>query len=134
MEIKIIIPGEPTAKGRPRVIKKGFAFTPQKTENYEAYVKALWIAKHGYTHITEPIQVELNFYHSIPKSFSKAKKQMAKDEVLRPTKRPDMDNCIKAITDALNEVAYADDSQIVGIVANRYYADMARVEIEIKTI
>ena len=33
---------------------------------------------------------------------------------IRPTKRPDLDNIAKAVLDALNGLAYQDDSQIVG--------------------
>lgn len=32
---------------------------------------------------------------------------------LLPTKKPDIDNIVKAVLDALNEVAYRDDTQVV---------------------
>ena len=43
--------------------------------------------------------------------------------IKRPTKKPDIDNAIKAIADALNGVAYYDDSQIVYIEATKHYAE-----------
>lgn len=37
----------------------------------------------------------------------------------------DLDNCVKMVQDALNEVAYADDSQIVRVEAEKVYCDQA---------
>jgi Holliday junction resolvase RusA-like endonuclease len=50
---------------------------------------------------------------------------------IRPTKRPDVSNVIKIIEDALNGLAYRDDSQIVRVVGEKYYSDSPRVEVEI---
>jgi Holliday junction resolvase RusA-like endonuclease len=49
----------------------------------------------------------------------------------RPTKRPDLDNCIKSITDALNGIAYQDDSYIVEVIARKWWAEQPLVEITI---
>ena len=50
---------------------------------------------------------------------------------IRPTKKPDCDNCIKSITDALNGIAYIDDSQIVSIECEKWYSDRPRAEVMI---
>ena len=36
-----------------------------------------------------------------------------------PLKKPDMDNIVKVIADALNSVAYQDDSQVVLVKAKK---------------
>ena len=40
-----------------------------------------------------------------------------------PLKKPDIDNCIKVILDSLNGIAYKDDSQVVSLKIEKYYAD-----------
>ena len=49
----------------------------------------------------------------IPVSWSKAKRQEALEGKLAHMGKPDWDNVGKIITDALNEVAWHDDSQII---------------------
>lgn len=125
---------EPVAKGRPRFTAKGHAYTPQKTADYESLIRECWLAAYGKTQLTGYIEMALDFYVPIPKSMSKADKQKAIECELRPDKRPDIDNYIKAIMDALNEVAYWDDKQIVSLRAEKWYATEPRVEIRIKEV
>jgi len=79
--------------------------------------------------------VKMSIYISkaIPKSTPKKTAAMMKSGEIRPTKKPDVDNYIKSICDALNGVAYVDDSQIVEIRCRKYYDDGQgeRVEIEL---
>lgn len=50
----------------------------------------------------------------------------------RPTVRPDLDKCLRAVLDALTGVAYADDSQVVAVVTDKVYGpcDCTIVEVE----
>jgi Holliday junction resolvase RusA-like endonuclease len=50
---------------------------------------------------------------------------------IRPAKKPDADNIMKAIADALNGIAYKDDSQIVNVTITKWYSDTPRVEVAI---
>ena len=54
--------------------------------------------------------------------------------LIRPTKKPDIDNVVKALADALNHVAYRDDTQIVDCQVRKFYADEPRVEVLIRQI
>ena len=47
----------------------------------------------------------------------------------RPTVKPDLDNLDKAVMDALNKVAYKDDSQIVAKVSKKHYAEVPTVKV-----
>ena len=58
----------------------------------------------------------------VPKSASKKRRQEMLDAKIYPTKKPDLDNCIKQL-DALNGVAFADDSQIIYIDAAKRYME-----------
>lgn len=42
--------------------------------------------------------------------------------------RPDTDNYVKGILDALNGIVVKDDSKIVDIVAQKFYSDTPRIE------
>lgn len=131
--IRFIIPGEPVAKGRPRVTKWG-TYTPEKTKNYETLVRELYIIQHGQTLLEGELEVKIKAYFTIPKSTSKKKKALMIGKDIRPTKKPDIDNVMKSVTDALNEIAYKDDSQIVSATVSKYYSEEPRVEVEISKI
>lgn len=82
--------------------------------------------------LTGELYMSINAYFQIPKSETKGRKLAMKNSVIRPTKRPDIDNIIKIIADSLNKLAYGDDSQIVAVAANKFYTeDNPRVEVEI---
>ena len=49
-----------------------------------------------------------------------------------PTKRPDGDNVLKLVADALNGVAYEDDSQIVYMTIKKEYASRGFLRIRIE--
>lgn len=53
------------------------------------------------------------------------------DHKIRPTKKPDFDNIGKVICDALNKIAYRDDSQIVDAQVRKFYSDRPRVVVTI---
>jgi Holliday junction resolvase RusA-like endonuclease len=129
--IKLVIPGEPVAKGRPRVTKWG-TYTPEKTKNYETLVKELFFIEHGQPLLEGPLSMRVQAYFTIPKSTSKKRKELMKSGEIRPTKRPDLDNILKIIGDALNEVAYKDDKQIISASIEKFYSDEPRLEVEIK--
>lgn len=48
---------------------------------------------------------------------------------IRPIIKPDTDNIIKAVLDALNGLAYEDDSEVVSVTAKKYYSAEPRVEV-----
>ena len=50
---------------------------------------------------------------------------------IRNTKKPDLDNVIKSALDALNDVAYDDDSSINEIYANKQYGEISELRIVI---
>ena len=57
-----------------------------------------------------------------PSSWSKKRQDLAANAYLLPTTRPDTDNYIKLVTDAMNGIVYEDDNQIIAIQAAKFYA------------
>jgi Holliday junction resolvase RusA-like endonuclease len=128
--IKLTIPGEPMGKQRPK-FGNGRTYTPQKTVNYETLVKELYIIGNYGKQLEGQLQMLVRAYFQIPKSATKGKLLDMKHNIVRPTSRPDWDNVGKIISDALNGLAYKDDSQIVSATVEKWYSDSPRVEVEI---
>ena len=141
--VELTILGEPFGKQRPRVIARGKgasrAFTPQKTVNYENYIKLLYRQKYKNFKFEDkvPLYVQITAFYKIPPSKPKyIKGLMFKGEML-PTKKPDVDNIIKIILDSLNGLAYKDDAQIVACTCQKLYVNddnEPRVEVKIEKI
>ncbi len=117
------VPGIPVAKGRPRFGNKR-TYTPAKTKEAEGVVKEharrMMFDQEMYT---GPILVACTFYVRTPTSWSKKRQALAWDGYLLPATRPDIDNYVKLVTDAMNEIVYQDDNQIVGLHAAKFYAE-----------
>ena len=127
------IPGEPVAKGRHRTTKTGHIYTPEKTISYENLVKLAYMdaSEGGKIRLQGPIEMEVMAVFRIPGSASKIKRQGMMNGAIRPTKRPDIDNCLKAVMDGINGVAFDDDSQVVFIMVHKWYGDRPRVEVRL---
>ena len=48
-----------------------------------------------------------------------------------PAKKPDADNILKIVADALNGIAYGDDKQVVTAQVQKQYAEQAHTKVEI---
>lgn len=133
--LKFTIPGEPQGKARPRVLRSGHAYTPQKTVEYERRVQAAFAMCGGHAFPKGvPLCVIIIAYFAPPKSIKGARRiSMIKGEI-HPTKKPDSDNIAKCVLDALNGLAYHDDSQVAILVVRKRYAEHPRVDVEILEI
>ena len=130
--IRITVPGQPQGKGRARVCLRGGyarAYTPDSTAAYENLIKLAY-GNRGISVV--PVELAVTAYYRIPKAFSKKKRNEALSGHMRPQTKPDIDNVVKVVCDALNKVAYNDDTQVVKIVAEKYYGETPGIVIEIK--
>lgn len=112
--ISITIPGQPIPKARPRFNRRtGRTYTPERTKTAEQRVA--WEVKRQLL-IDEPLacllQVDALF-------------------VVKGNRKVDGDNCLKLIQDALNNVLYLDDSQIVAGSYRVERGDDPRTELTI---
>jgi Holliday junction resolvase RusA-like endonuclease len=130
--ITIIIGGEPVAKGRPRMTRRGFAYTPAATRKYEAHGRlAAQQAMDGRPPIAVPVRAEITVDLPVPASWSLKRQAAALRGEIRPTSRPDADNYIKAALDAVNAIVVVDDALIVELMALKCYAPVAKLPIRI---
>ena len=138
--MQIIIDGPAVPQGRPRAVRAGAGgrmYDPPKSRAYKQMVAAKvrsYMKINGIQTITEPIAVHLNFYFTPPKSYSKKRIRAieAKEELF--TKRLDLDNLVKSVTDGMNSIVYLDDSQIVGLTAGKHYGHKDYVDVKIEVI
>ncbi|MFE4203808.1 RusA family crossover junction endodeoxyribonuclease [Aneurinibacillus aneurinilyticus] len=135
--IQFTVYGEPVAQGRPRASTFGGKvrmYDPGKSKDYKEYVK-LVAAEHAPSALLEgPLLLNVTVYRSIPKSFSKKKTAAADAGQIRPTTKPDADNYLKGISDALNKIIWQDDSQIVSATVEKWYSQQPRIEVIVQTI
>lgn len=136
--MKIIIPGVPVGKGRPKFSTFGGypkAYTPVKTVNYENLVKIAFqqTGEQPFERETQ-LRADITAFFPIPKSVSKKKREEMNRGLLMHTKKPDCDNIAKSILDALNGLAYYDDSQICELSVYKMYSDEPHAEIVINSI
>lgn len=131
--ITFTIPGNPIGKGRPKFARRGnfvTAYTPEKTASYENLVKMQAdAAMAGRAPIEGAANVEIALFVVPPASWSQKKQRAALAGEIFPTSKPDVDNVIKGIFDAMNEIVWRDDKQVVDLVVKKRYAEtpMARV-------
>lgn len=128
------VEGEAIPQGRPRFTRNGHAYDPEKSRDYKERVAfaASWAMRGQEAFPKEiPLKCVIAIWQKMPKRFTKKQKELAENEFLRPTVKPDLDNIVKAITDAMNGIVYADDAQIVDLVCGKYYAQEPRVLVKV---
>lgn len=148
--ISFIVYGDPMGKQRPKFSTfNGYVktYTPQDTQNYESKVISAYKEQCN-VDLIEPnvmLVAKIKAYFKIPKGcYAYHKKTNTNDLTtkgidmvngkIKPTKKPDCDNIAKIVLDALNGIAYYDDSQVVELSVYKLYSESPRVEVEIYEI
>jgi Holliday junction resolvase RusA-like endonuclease len=130
--IQFTVYGTPVAQGRPRFSSQGGftrAYDPKKSKDFKKYVKLVAAEHRPKKPFEGPLQLFVRVFKPSLKSFSKKKLAAAESGELRPITKPDVDNYVKGIKDACNNILWKDDSQIVELLASKWYSETPRVEI-----
>lgn len=130
--LRFTVEGKPVGKARPRFTRRGFAYTPEKTVQYEAAVRAACIEAMRVQGVQKrvgvPLAIKCAFFFEPPASWSKKRRTEAAD--MAPyDQKPDGDNLLKIVKDALNGVAYDDDKRICSETATKLYSVASRADI-----
>lgn len=129
--VSFTIPGKPFAKQRPRATRMGRVYTPSETVSFERTVGMI-ANPHFPKPIDGPVRLTVIATFAPPASWSKKK---ASAFLHRPhTQRPDIDNCVKAIADGLNRIAWADDGQVAEIVARKVWGAVEQTVVHIDAL
>ena len=127
MKIDFFVSGVPKAQPRVKAFVRGGhagVYTPDSAESWKQAVRQEAVANAPESLMTGPIRVELDFFLPRPKAhLDKHGVPKAKSPVWH-CKKPDLDNLIKAVTDAITDTqrVWLDDSQIYEITATKTYA------------
>ena len=136
LHVEFEIPGIPVPKGRPKFSTLGGfakAYTPAKTRNAEAFVRKCFFEQVKDFKMPEkgPIFLYVTFYMPVPSSLSKKKQNELMEENYWHIKKPDLDNLLKLVNDALNGIAWKDDSCICFTHATKCYSAIPKTCVDI---
>jgi len=123
------IVGIPKPQGRPRFARMGNfvkAYDPRDSKNYKDNVAAQLMQQKPTYIDSDAIALGLVFLLPRPKSLKKT--------IVWHTKKPDIDNLIKAVMDAAKGILWRDDSQVVRLrAAKQYTVEQPGIEIIIES-
>jgi Holliday junction resolvase RusA-like endonuclease len=131
--VRFTVPGEPVPWSRAASNGKQ-RFTPPRMRDYKA--KLGWIAKQAMAGrepyaAAVPLSVLVVATMPIPASWSARKQLAAADQLVLPTKRPDLDNFVKSALDGCNGVVFADDSAVVRLETRKEYGRTPGLTVQI---
>lgn len=126
--VSLTVYGHPVPKARARTVRtrsgKTVSFTPKETESWENSIRNQALKARPGQLLDGPLVLEATFFLLRPKSRPKKDKY--------PDRKPDLDNLVKSVKDALEGIVYTNDSRIVDEVVRKRYDDPPRVEITIR--
>ena len=128
------VPGKVIGKGRPRLNSyTGVVYTPTRTKDYESLVEQYFLLKYPrFKALEGRIKINIIAYFSIPKTTKKADINEMLENNISPTKKPDIDNIVKAVLDSMNKFAFKDDNQITKLEVEKKYSLEDKVYVKIE--
>ena len=116
------VPGTPAAQPRVRMVRSnGHVYTPRSADAWKAAVRVAWRAEPRQP-LEGPVRLSLNFFMPRPQYHFTSKGALTAGAPVRHTVRPDIDNLVKAVMDALTDAgAWHDDCQIVELSTDKLY-------------
>jgi Holliday junction resolvase RusA-like endonuclease len=131
--VRFTVPGEPVPMERARRGRHGNWYTPAKSVEYRERIQTAWMQAGRPSFDAQPVTVCAYVYVGRPASHFTSKGEIrARHEHAIPP--GDTDNYAKAIADALNALAYRDDTQITcwaAIAKHWALSADARTEIQL---
>jgi Holliday junction resolvase RusA-like endonuclease len=134
--VTYLVEGNPIGKGRPKFARRGnfvSTYTPTKTRNYEDLIKDVARKAMGSNDLLEtPVTVAIYITVPIPASYSKKRREACLSGSERPTKKPDIDNIAKCYLDAMQDIVFLNDTQVLTLHITKVYGTVGMVEVMVK--
>lgn len=135
--ITIALDGPTRGKGRGRAVSTKFGarvFTDDKTRKYESQLRyAAQQVMAGRVPVQDPVRVYVEARFPIAPSWSRKRRATALAGGAWPCTTPDADNLLKCL-DALNQVVWIDDRQIVDAHVRKVYSERPGLTILVETV
>ena len=131
--LKIKIQGDPQSQPRHRHTVRGKVVRTYDPKSNDKKELAKYITEnYSFEKTDKPLLVIIQANFKIPSSTSKVQKQLMNGKY-RP-KKPDIDNIAKYYLDAMNDIVYFDDAQIIALNIVKMYSEEPSVEIRLNFI
>ena len=135
--VSFTVDGRPKGKARHRSTRAGHFYTPKATAAAEREIALQYrLAARARPIMTGAVSLKVEAVFRVPKSWSWRMREEALAGNVPFTGKPDCDNIEKLVMDALNGVAWVDDSQVHPEKPVRRYGEPERIEVtvvELKT-
>ncbi len=124
--VECTLPGDPHPKGRPRASLRGgnvHMRTPAATKAWEA--KAAWLLRSASVGValSGPVRLYVDAIKSRPSGGGYPSRQMDPEGLCWRARKPDLDNVVKAVADALEKAGIIrNDSQIADVQCRSLWA------------
>lgn len=125
------IPGKPFAKQRARATRQGRVYTPSETVSFERTVGQIAM-QHFPQPLEGPVRVTIWATFQPPQSWSGKKTDAAIGTY--HTQRPDLDNIAKSIKDAINRIAFSDDSQVAELAMRKIWGKTSNTVVMVEAL
>lgn len=119
----------PVPQGRPRVTRRGITYLPARSVAFRNEFRAAIAEKCPKMPLSCPVTAEITFRLPMPARLSKRKRAALSGAP--HAKRPDLDNLVKAVLDALNGHVISDDGLIATISASKIWCEMGGISIRL---
>ena len=106
-------------------------YTPETTISYENLVKVEYARQCGKQVLDGALSVEIVAFFPVPKSESKKRTALMEEGAIYHTKKPDADNIAKCVLDAINGIAFKDDSQVSKMTVVKKYARQPHTTVKL---
>ena len=120
----------PAGQARPRFVRRGSfvgTYDPAKSKGYKLDIKYQVMAEHPIK-MQGPLTMTVDFMMPRPKAHYGAK-GLKSNAPFYHEKKPDIDNLIKGLCDALTGILWDDDTQISVLVATKKYSETVGIRM-----
>lgn len=131
---EVTVPGKPVGKARSRSTRSGHHYTPQATENAQAWIRGCVHEQAGRPMLSGAVGVYVEAVFPVPRSWSKRKQADALAGRLLHTGKPDWDNVGKLVADACTGLLWQDDSQVAQATVRKRYGAAPHVLLRVQSI
>lgn len=137
--LEIFVAGIPKAQPRVKACRRGAfsgVYDPGTANDWKQSIRCEVLNSHDGVKFSGPLNVDIIFNIPRPKSHIAKNGGVKEKAPFYVTKKPDIDNFIKAVFDAINNIGtvWDDDSQVASVTSTKRYGAIPGAKIKISEI